>query len=165
VVWEGRSREAPPYPDLRNSRKTDSLPAVKSVEFLVRLGPPEAAFALLRNESSPATIARTRERETFAVKTRVIQQSRASFEFPQHERHHSPHVQIRVPIAMESSRPFPSQIDCRHHETYSEVANARVFAERPGALWSTERDWNAEVLARTIVLLLFDKARLVALRE
>ncbi len=33
---------------LRNSRKTDSLPAAKSAEFLVRLAPPEAAFALLR---------------------------------------------------------------------------------------------------------------------
>jgi hypothetical protein len=32
---------------LRNSRKTDSLPAAKSAEFLFRLAPPEAAFALL----------------------------------------------------------------------------------------------------------------------
>ena len=32
---------------LRNSRKTDSLPAAKSTEFLFRLVPPEAAFALL----------------------------------------------------------------------------------------------------------------------
>ena len=32
---------------LRNSRKTDSLPAAKSAEFLFRLVPPEAAFALL----------------------------------------------------------------------------------------------------------------------
>jgi hypothetical protein len=34
---------------LRNSRKTDSLPAVKSAEFLLRLVLPKAAFALLRN--------------------------------------------------------------------------------------------------------------------
>jgi hypothetical protein len=34
---------------LRNSRKTDSLPAAKSAEFLFRLVPPKAAFALLRN--------------------------------------------------------------------------------------------------------------------
>jgi hypothetical protein len=37
------------YTALRNSRKTDSLPAVKSAEFLFRLVPPKAAFALLRN--------------------------------------------------------------------------------------------------------------------
>jgi hypothetical protein len=32
---------------LMNSRKTDSLPAAKSAEFLFRLVPPEAACALL----------------------------------------------------------------------------------------------------------------------
>jgi len=32
---------------LRNSRKVDSLPAAESAEFLFRLVPPEAAFALL----------------------------------------------------------------------------------------------------------------------
>jgi hypothetical protein len=32
---------------LRNSRKTDSLRPAKSVEFLFRLAPPAAAFALL----------------------------------------------------------------------------------------------------------------------
>jgi hypothetical protein len=31
---------------LRNSRKTDSLPAAKSAEFFFRLVPPEAAVAL-----------------------------------------------------------------------------------------------------------------------
>jgi len=34
---------------LRNSRKTDSLPAAKSAQFLFCLVPPEAAFALFRN--------------------------------------------------------------------------------------------------------------------
>jgi hypothetical protein len=37
------------YTALRNSRKTDSLPAVKSAEFLFRLVPPKAAFAVLTN--------------------------------------------------------------------------------------------------------------------
>jgi uncharacterized protein (DUF433 family) len=36
-------------PLLRNSRKTDSLPAAKSAEFLFRFVPPEAAFAPLRS--------------------------------------------------------------------------------------------------------------------
>ncbi len=38
---------------LSNSRKTDSLPAAKPAEFLFRLAPPEAVFALLKLQLSP----------------------------------------------------------------------------------------------------------------
>jgi hypothetical protein len=50
---------------LRNSRKTDSLPEAKSAEFLFRLVPPKAAFALLRNSRKTEPGPRTRTTRLF----------------------------------------------------------------------------------------------------
>jgi len=43
---------------LRNWRTTDSLPAAKSAEFLLRLAPPKAACALLRNTRATDSLRR-----------------------------------------------------------------------------------------------------------
>jgi len=43
---------------LSNTRKTDSLPAAKSAEFLYGLAPPEAAFALLSNTRTTDSVRR-----------------------------------------------------------------------------------------------------------